>query len=315
MSKEKTEDDYLLEHLNDIDKTSNQNNQPVSPGFEPQYIQGAEAVRTAELKFFHYDIRELPCGRFYPNGTVFMVRPAQVKEIQAYSMVDDNNIYDVVEKMNDMLLACVRVKYPDGKMGTYMDIKDQDRIYLIFVIRELTFQQGNGLFADERCSCGNDCKIELKRVNFRKFPIDEKLVNYFEDSRKSFQLKLKNGKRYELTVPNIGIQKAFTEFIIKENQAKRPPNLSFLKIIPFLLNNAPTISIEGIKAKLQEFDSMDDMSFQFLNQAVGKMTFGIKELATNCPSCGLEVRTDMVFPSGASGIFIIHDAFEAYLEE
>jgi hypothetical protein len=33
-----------------------------------------------------------------------------------------------------------------------------------------------------------------------------------------------------------------------------------------------------IKAKLKEFEEMDDMSFQFLNSAVSKMTFGIKEL-------------------------------------
>ena len=306
--KEQSEDEYLRQHLQDVDNTNTISN-------EPQYVQAVEATRSAELKYFHYDVRELPCGKFYPTGTMFMVRPAVVKEIQAYSMVDDNNIYDVVEKMNDMLLSCVRVKYPDGKMGTYLDIKDQDRIYLIFVIRELTFQQGNGLFADTRCSCGNDCKVELKRVNFRKHQIDEKFTNYFDDSKKSFQFKVKNGKKYELTLPNIGIQKAFTDYIIKESNEKRPPNLSFLKVIPYLLNNASTISIEGIKAKLQEYENIDDISFQFLNSAVEKMTFGIKELATNCSACGLEVHTEMVFPSGASGIFVIHDAFEAYLAE
>ena len=306
--KEQSEDEYLRQHLQDVDSTNTVSN-------EPQYVQAVEATRSAELKYFHYDVRELPCGKFYPTGTMFMVRPAVVKEIQAYSMVDDNNIYDVVEKMNDMLLSCVRVKYPDGKMGTYLDIKDQDRIYLIFVIRELTFQQGNGLFADTRCSCGNDCKVELKRVNFRKHQIDEKFTNYFDDSKKSFQFKVKNGKKYELTLPNIGIQKAFTDYIIKESNEKRPPNLSFLKVIPYLLNNASTISIEGIKAKLQEYENIDDISFQFLNSAVEKMTFGIKELATNCSACGLEVHTEMVFPSGASGIFVIHDAFEAYLKK
>jgi hypothetical protein len=44
------------------------------------------------------------------------------------------------------------------------------------------------------------------------------------------------------------------------------------------------------------------------------MTFGIKELKKKC-SCGEEVHTDMQFPNGASGIFVIHDAFEAYIKE
>ena len=64
----------------------------------------------------------------------------------------------------------------------------------------------------------------------------------------------------------------------------------------------------------KEFEEIDDISFQFLNAAVGKMTFGIKELKKKC-SCGEEVHTDMQFPNGASGIFVIHDAFEAYIKE
>jgi hypothetical protein len=51
-----------------------------------------------------------------------------------------------------------------------------------------------------------------------------------------------------------------------------------------------------------------------LNAAVGKMTFGIKELKKTC-ACGEEVHTEMQFPNGASGIFVIHDAFEAFIKE
>ena len=45
------------------------------------------------------------------------------------------------------------------------------------------------------------------------------------------------------------------------------------------------------------------------------MTFGIKDLVHNCTSCGMEIRTEMQFPNGASGIFVIHDAFEKFIEE
>ena len=101
---------------------------------------------------------------------------------------------------------------------------------------------------------------------------------------------------------------------MKENNEKRNPNLAFLKIIPFMMNGRTSITYEGIKSKVKEFEEMDDISFQFLNAAVGKMTFGIKELKKSC-QCGEEVHTDMQFPNGASGIFVIHDAFEAYIKE
>jgi hypothetical protein len=308
-NQEMSEEDYLKRHLSDLET-----GKKIADGEIPFVQPTTESNRTSDLQFFNMDIRELPCGQFYPTGTLFMVRPAQVKEIQAYSMVDDNNFYDIVEKMNDMLQACVRIKYPDGKMGSYLEIKDQDRIFLIFLIRELTFQQGNSLAVTAKCTCGSDVKIELNRKTFLFHDIDEKLEKYFNLSSRNYQFKTVNGKFFELTPPNIGLQKAFTDYIVKENNEKRTPNLAFLKIIPFLIGNKTTITYDGIKAKLKEFEEIDDISFQFLNAAVNKMTFGIKEIKSNC-ECGEEVRTDMQFPDGAAGIFVISDAFDAYIKE
>lgn len=313
MSKEQemSEEDYLKRHLQDQETGKNQNNFNDNTITQKPVVEGS---RVSDLQYFNFDIRELPCGQFYPAGTLFMVRPAQVKEIQAYSMVDDANFHDIVEKMNDMLQSCVRVKYSDGRIGSYMDIKDQDRLFLVFLIRELTFQAGNSLSVNAKCSCGEEVAIELKKENFVFHEIDSKLEKFYNRSTGSYNFKTVNGKSFELTPPNIGLQKAFTDYILKENSEKKSPNLAFLKIIPFMMGGRNSITYDGVKAKLKEFEEMDDISFQFLNAAVGKMTFGIKELKKVC-SCGEEVRTDMQFPNGASSIFVIHDAFEAYIKE
>jgi len=307
-----SEEDYLKKHLGDLEAGKNHFNNDL-PFDDAKPV--VESARVNDLQYFNFDVSQLPCGRFYPKGTLLMVRPAQVREIQAYSMVDDNNFYDIVEKMNGMLQSCVRVKYSDGKIGSFLELKDQDRLYLIFLIRELTFQQGNSLSVKAICPCDNsEVQVELLTKNFVFHEIDEKLDKFFSHSSSSYRFQLKNGRDYEVTPPNIGLQKAFTDYIIKETNEKRTPNLAFLKIIPFMLAGRTSITIDGIKAKLKEFEEMDDISFQFLNSAVGKMTFGIKELKKMC-ECGEEVRTDMQFPNGASGIFVIHDAFEAYIKE
>jgi hypothetical protein len=313
MSKEQemSEEDYLKRHLNDLDAGKNPNNFNDNTATQTPIVEGN---KVSDLQYFNFDIRELPCGQFYPTGTLFMVRPAQVKEIQAYSMVDDNNFYDIVEKMNDMLQACIRVKYSDGKIGSFLDIKDQDRLFLVFLIRELTFQSGNSLSVNSKCGCGQEVSIELKKGNFVFHEIDEKLEKFYNKNTGSYTFKTVNGKTFELTPPNIGLQKAFTDYIMKENNEKRNPNLAFLKIIPFMMNGRTSITYDGVKAKVKDFEEMDDISFQFLNAAVGKMTFGIKELKKTC-TCGEEVHTDMQFPNGASSIFVIHDAFEAYIKE
>jgi hypothetical protein len=310
-NKEMSEEDFLRKHLEERESKSSNFN-PAKSMVEQIPTQNVDSTRTTDLQYFNFDVKDLPCGKFYPQGTLLMIRPAQVKEIQAYSMVDDNNFYDIVEKMNDMLQACVRVKYPNGNIASYLDVKDQDRLYLIFTIRELTFQQGNSLAVTVQSGSG-EVQVELVRENFKFFESDEQLERYFSKSKNSYVFQTINGKEFELTPPNIGIQKAFTDYIIKENNENRTPNLAFLKIIPFMLEGRTSITYDGIKAKLKEFEQLDDISFQFLNAAVGKMTFGIKELVKIID--GQEVRAEMQFPNGASGIFVVHDAFEAFIKK
>jgi hypothetical protein len=314
MSDNISEEDYLKKHLQSIESKPASTMPSDIPFVEAPKI---DSTRTTDLQYLSFDVNILPCGQFYPSGTTLLIRAAQVKEIQSYSMVDDNNFYDIVEKMNDMLQSCVRLKYSDNSVGSYLEVKDQDRLFLIFLVREMTFQQGNSLAVNTTCGCGNELSIELKRNNFVFHEIDENLNRFFSLSTKSYHFTTVNGKEFELTPPNIGIQKAFTDYIVKENNEKRQPNLSFLKIIPFMLPGRASITYEGIKSKLKEFENpsiMDDISFQFLNAAVSKMTFGIKELKSNC-SCGEEIHTEMQFPNGASGIFVVHDAFEAYIKK
>jgi len=303
-----SEEDYLKKHLEGLDSTKQRTIDPVQPKVT------VDSSKVSDLHYFAFDVKEFPCGIFYPAGSTIQVRAAQVKEIQAYSMVDDNNFYDIVEKMNEMLSSCVRIKYLDGNVGSYMDLRDPDRYYLIFLIRELTFQKGNSLTTTAICECGQEVSIELKRDNFKFFEPSDRIAKFFDPATLSYKFEVKNGSMFNLAPPTIGLQKSFTEYIVKENQEKKKPNLSFLKVIPFLLYDRTSITIEGIKSKLDEYQKIDDISFQFLNAAVEKMTFGVEKLRKKC-ECGIESHTDMIFPDGPSAIFVVHDAFEKFIKE
>ncbi len=299
-----SEEDYLKKHLGSIEKTDM---------FE-ENISKSQGVVTSELNFFTFDCSELPCGKFYPIGTLLKVRPAEVKEIQYYSMVNESDPNDVIEKINYMLQTCVRIKYTDGRVGSFLELKDQDRIYILFLIRELTFQQGNSLNVSANCSCGEIVPVELVRGNFKFHDIDPKLEKFYSKANGTYHFEVKNNESFDITPPNIGLQKAFVDYVNREYADKKDPNMAFLKIIPFTLIDRTSISYDGIKAKLVDFEKMQDMSFQFLNSAISKMTFGIKELHAKC-KCGEEVTAEMQLPNGFGSIFVIHDAFEAYIKE
>lgn len=270
-------------------------------------------------EYLNIPLDVLPCGLFYKPGTKISIRAAKVQEVQAYSVVDDNNYLDITEKMNAILSSCVKYTFPNGSLGSYKDVRDGDRLFLIFMIRELTFPGGKNLSKDVTCSnCGHEFKMELRATSsdkvsktFVNYEMPEKISKFFDRNERVFVFNI-NSVDYKLAPPTIGIQEVFFGDIKTKIQGDKSPNVAFLKLSSFLLHDRNKITEDGIKAKEQEFKRMDMKTFQILNQAVNQMLFGIKELKTNCPSCGLEVHTDMVFPSGASTIFVIPDAFDEY---
>jgi len=234
-------------------------------------------------------------------------------------VVDDKNLIDVTEKMNQLLSSCVRVELPDGKNGSYRDIKDGDRLQIIFMIRELTFQSGNSLAKEIQCDfCSHDFSIPFRATANSRVPktfthheMPEDLKSFYNTENRCFEFEI-NGHIFKLSPPTIGIQEVFYEDIKNKVAEKKTPNVSFLKIIPFLLHDRITITSDGIKAKEDEFKKYDMNTFQILNHAVDKMVFGLKGLTMKCPECGQEVHTDMTFPNGSSSLFVISNPFDYF---
>jgi len=269
-------------------------------------------------EYISIDTDSLPTGKFYKNGTRISIRGATVTEVQEYTVVDNTNIIDVTEKMNKILQRCVRFVHPSGKVGNYKDIKDNDRLFLIFMIRELTFQKGNNLAKQVTCeNCDHEFKIEFRATNSDKVKktfvlneMNEELIEFFNLETRTFDFDL-GSRVLKLTPPSIGIQELFFEELRdRVNQNKKNPNMAFLKIIPFTLPEYSIVTNDIIEKKEKEFKEIDMDSFQILNYVVGLMDFGVKELVSNCPVCGVEVHTDMTFPGGASSIFTFSSPLE-----
>ena len=303
--KEKKNQDYLNDLLGGDKQTPNAPT-PVKVEIEEDYD-----ISSAEYSFINVDI--LPSGIFYPQGTKIAIRASNVAEIQAYSMVDDKNFVDVTEKMNELLSRNVKFIYANGSKGSYKDIKDADRIFLIFMVRELTFQGGNTLTKEIPCThCSNDITIPFRSTpgpagpaTFNLHEPNEEISDFYNKAEGVYEL-IYNESSWKLCPPTIGIQEDFYNEIKRNVQADKKPDVAFMKIMPFLMHNRTSISEDGLKAKHKEFIEMDDLIlFQGLNEIVNKMTVGIKGLKVKCSECGSEVYTEMTFPGGASTLFEI----------
>lgn len=289
-----------------------------------QYQPAGLDFKTPSREYMVIPVDILPCGNFYKPGTKISIRAAKVEEVQAYSVVDDKNPMDWVDKMNDILKSCVRFINPNGMNGSYKDVKDSDRVFLIFMIRELTFPGGKNLSKEVVCgACRHEFEIpyrathsEDKAKTFVNFEMPEKIHKFYDEFERAYVVKIndKNGNpvEYKMAPPTIGMQEMLFGDVKEKVQTEKEPNISFLKVIPYQMYDRTSITPEGIKAKEKEYRSMDMTTFQILNKFVDNMKFGIKELSMRCPECGEEVHTQMTFPEGVSSIFVIPDALEQY---
>lgn len=285
---------------------------------EKEHINDKFEAPSVEYSNINIDI--LPAGRFYKKGTKISIRACKVAEIQAYSMVDDNNFVDITEKMNELLSRNIIFYHPNGTKGSYKDIKDADRIYLVFMIREMTFQGGNTLTKEVTCEkCSKEFNIPFRSTpgpagpsTFELHQSNPDIERFFKKNDLVYEL-IHKGVSWRLGPPTIGIQEDFYDEIKRNVQMDKKPNVAFMKIVPYLLHDRASITPEGIKAKMKEFSEMDDLVlFQGLNDVINKMTIGIKGLKMVCPGCGEEVHTELTFPTGASKLFELPNILDRF---
>lgn len=311
-------EDFLKKAIEDAENGSMNVNGNEQQKAKTTYIPPASAnvLRNDVLNEFTISRDELPCGRFYPAGTVVKIRAAKIIEIQSYSMVDDNNFYDVIEKMNDMLSHCVTIEYNNGSRYNYTHLRDGDRFYVIFAIRELTFQRGKTLTLPAKDETGETVNIELIRGNFEFFDPNEEIEEYFNKELGCYEFDTVDGV-IKVGVPTIGVQKSFVDYSLKLREENKIDeiNMNFMKIAPFIVPDKVKMERNEIDNLKKDFETMDYDKWEFLEDVIPMLNFGIKGVKITKKD-GEEVRADLSFPWGASGIFKrTSSSFKSYLKK
>jgi len=310
MDKEKQQMDYLGKVMADQEAGNDGNN-----GGNNDVVIGNENP----LDYIQIETSSLPLSYFYKEGVKISIRAAKVTEIQAYSVVNDENYLDVTEKMNQLLSTCVRVILPGNVKGSYKDVKDGDRLFLIFLIRELTFQKGHSYSKPAKCKeCNHTFDIPFRASSNQDYPrtfefydMPESLEEYYVKKDKLFKLEFDKAV-YKLAPPTIGIQEQFFTLMREKVAAEEELNVSFNKVQPFLLPHLSHVSEKGLVTREQEYSTMDMDLWMDIDHMVDEMKFGLKGLKMNCPECGTEVHTDVKFPTGAKGIFAVSSRFKKH---
>jgi hypothetical protein len=253
-------------------------------------------------------------GRFYREDFEIHIRAARVNEIRDFSTVDEENLKDVDDKLNSILVSCIKVMYGSQK-GSYRDILEEDRIYIILAIRELTFKNGEAKImmpvGKKKCStpsCKAQENVELRTENLQFNSTEELVERYYDDVNRCYSIPTKSHGELTLAPPTIGVMRAITDYVRKREEENKSWDKSALTILPYIQREWRAFNEREIFAAMTAFQGWDTGKYSLVFRLIEKMKIGIKpEFIYPCQSCGGEVTVPLSFPGGIKSLFIIQD--------
>jgi hypothetical protein len=106
-----------------------------------------------DIGWIRVKLETLPSqGIFYPHGTEITIRAAMAAEIRHWSTIDEEDLLSLDDALNRIVDKCCKIRFP-RQMGSFKDLKEIDRFFIVFAIREYTFKKG-----ENNLNVSFDCK-------------------------------------------------------------------------------------------------------------------------------------------------------------
>lgn len=271
------------------------------------YGQGEQGTIMEEIGWIRIKPEELPSkGEFYPRGTEILIRAASASEIRQWSTIDDDDFMSLNDGLNHIVDKCCRVMYPKT-VGNYKDLKEIDRFYIVFAIREYTFKKGeNQLQITFSCNCGQNDTSPITKDMLSYYTASADLEKRFDEEERCFYLKMKTGEELKLYLPSLGIVSFITNYIREKSQSRVTYDKAFVKWAPFLFPDWRFLNEATYSQALQDSYTWSISQISILNWFTDEMQKTVKaEIVHNCTACGTEVTAPLSFRGGFKSLFLV----------
>lgn len=187
-------------------------------------------------------VESLPSkGLFYPVGTTIRISAASLGDIKRWSAMNEDDIQDVMEKMENILESCCFINFgPDsGKRARFKDLLDLDRLYILFAIHDWTFPSGKNE-VKIKVTEKDDIVMRKENVKFIEFP--EKLMKFYNEEKRCFSFPTEHPSLFEdsdgkmdIYMPTIGVSDWLKDYLLAANQRHDNIDQDFLSYASILI--------------------------------------------------------------------------------
>lgn len=303
-----SEDLKYGKNVNDLEKPNDlpKNNQP-GLGLSRSAQTEVSSVSGANDNFWkNLPLENLPSkGMFYPDGAELTFRAATAAEIRHWSTMDESDVLDVDDKLNFIIEKCTRFKISGGKTWlSWRDIVEVDRLFIIFLIHEITFTEGqNELLAKISCTStacvntedGYSDEVRVKSNMLQVFDLPEELMQWYSPKYKCFEVvSTKLNETFYLYMPTLGTVERLRKRISELRSQDQTIDKSLIKVAPYVIQDWTTFDRAAYSQLANESISWHINKFTFITVFAEQMKAARdNSFTTLCPKCGSEIKSSI----------------------
>lgn len=292
-----------------VEKTStNKKPEIIDPQVEKPWQRSKEKQDLSnKIGWSKIPIKDLPSqGLFYPDGTEVSIRAATGAEIRHWSTLQEDNLSALDDMLNYIVERCSTIKFPNGKMSSWKDLKEVDRFYVLLAVREKTFVNGENQL-QVKVSEQDYLTVTKDMIDYINF--DERLMKYYDPDKRLIVLPFKNGKTTEITIPSVGVTNWIKHYVQNKQQRQEPFDEDFLNFAPFVVQDWRMLNDNSYEQMVIDSQGWSNAEISLLIRIRDIFAETINPVVKYYDENGGERQLPLNFRGGIKSIFLISDPF------
>jgi hypothetical protein len=253
-------------------------------------------------------IDDLPTqGLFYPAGTEIAIKAAEGAEIRHWSTLDEEDLSALDDMLNYVLERCAAVKFPEGAISSWKDLKEVDRFYILLAIRERTFVDGENML---QVKVSETKKIDVSKEMVDYITFDDKLMRYYSPEKRCISLPFKKtGKVLDINLPSVGVTNWLKNYVMRKSRMQEHFDLDFLNFAPFVIQEWRGLNDASYEKYVYESMDWSNAEISMLTKIRQIFADTINPVIKYRDEQGGERTIPLNFQGGIKAVFLISDPF------